>query len=88
MTLSDVNNAALTKSGSDCTGSDWIVHFGLRILRSLAFGFSPTFKRVFQIFSVCLRSERQLSASTDLEMPKTQMFNIKKECVTNQMSLK
>ena len=39
MTLNDVNNAASTKSGSDRTGSDRIVHFGLRILRDSAFGF-------------------------------------------------
>ena len=49
MTLSEVNNAASTKSGSDRTGSDRIgsdrigsdriVHFGLRVLRDLAFGF-------------------------------------------------
>ena len=44
MFLSDVNYAASTKSGSDRTGpdrigSDPIVHFGLRTLRGLAFGF-------------------------------------------------
>ena len=39
MTLSDVNNAASTKSRSDRTGSDRIVHFGLRILRNVTFGF-------------------------------------------------
>ena len=39
MTLNDVNNAASTKSGSDRTGSDRIVHFGLRILRDSAFDF-------------------------------------------------
>ena len=39
MFLSDVNYAASTKSGSDRTGPDPIVHFGLRTFRSLAFGF-------------------------------------------------
>ena len=39
MFLSDVNYAASTKSGSDRTGLDPIVHFGLRTLRGLTFGF-------------------------------------------------
>ena len=58
MTLSDVNNAASTKSRSDRTGSDRIVHFGLRILRNVTFGFRfsvfgfrQKFKRDFKIFS-------------------------------------
>ena len=52
MTLNDVNNAASTKSGSDRTGSDRIVHFGLRILRDSAFGFrfSSKIQTGFPIF--------------------------------------
>ena len=40
MTLSDVNDAASTKSGLDRTRSDHLV-----------FGFGQNFKLVFQIFS-------------------------------------
>ena len=68
-----MNNAASTKSGSYRTGSDRIVHFGLRILRDLAFGFrfSSKIQTGFpNFFPVCLRSERQLSASTDLKQPR------------------
>ena len=50
MFLSDVNYAASTKSGSDRTGSDLIVHFGLRTLRGLAFGFKFSSKTGFPNF--------------------------------------
>ena len=75
MTLSDVNNAASTKSRSDRTGSDRIVHFGLRILRNVTFGFRfsvfvKNSNGISKFFPVCLRSEWQLSASTDLKQPR------------------
>ena len=46
----------LDRSGPDRTGSDRIVHFGLRILRNVTFGFRfsvfvKKFKRDFKIFS-------------------------------------
>ena len=52
-------------------------HFGLRLLRGLAFdfrfsvfGFRQKYKLVFKFFPVCLWSERQLSASTELQQPR------------------
>ena len=54
-------------------GVDRIVHFGLRILRGLAFGFrfsskiQTAFSKIFPLF---FRFERQLSTSNDLEQPR------------------
>ena len=76
MPLCDVNNAASTKSGlvgSDRIGSDCSFRFADLILHGLAFGFRFSSKSNpigFSIFfPVCLRSDRQISTSTDLEQP-------------------
>ena len=60
MTLSDVNDAASTKSGLDRTRSDFSIWFSVLVKISNWFS---------KFFPVCLRSERELSASTNFEQP-------------------
>ena len=64
MTLSDVNNAASTKFGSDRTGPNRIVHVGLQILRGLAFDFwLSAFVKNSNGFSIFFRFAFDLSCN-------------------------
>ena len=75
MTLSDVtmwHQQNMDRTGLDWIGSDQIVHFGLWLLRDVAFGFRFFVKNsngISKFLLVCLQSEWQLNASTNLKQP-------------------